>query len=64
MDGSATFTMVVSSTIIRTPEHNTYSAHQRRRESSNMRYSQRGMASIFAAQMKSFSCRPPIACVW
>jgi hypothetical protein len=25
---------------------------------------QRWIASIFAAQMKSFSCNPPIACVW
>src|SRR6185295_13453715 len=36
MEGSATFTMVVSSTIISTPEHSTYSAHQRLRLSSNM----------------------------
>src|SRR5262245_15168677 len=30
IDGSATFTIVVSSTIIRTPAHKTYSASQRR----------------------------------
>src|SRR5689334_16997509 len=33
IDGSATFTIVASSTIIRTPKHSTYSASQRRRSS-------------------------------
>ena len=33
IDGSATFTMVVSSTIINTPRHSTISAHQRLRSS-------------------------------
>src|SRR6187401_3023157 len=41
MEGRATFTMVVSSTIINTPAQRTYSAHQRLRASSNMKTSLR-----------------------